>query len=237
MARRVWGGTPMRVLTLTDEGARRLGHWLAGEPVGTGSGDRRLLRRLLDAGLVHPVGFDDRRERALTVVVPVHDDVTGLERLLVGLGHQVRVVVVDDGSPEGETVRSVAEAAGATCVRTGSRPVGPGAARNRGLELVDTELVAFVDADVTADAGTLDLLMDHFDDPEVVAAAPRVRGDRDGSGALAVHDAERGPLDLGPQTVAGGSRPPGLVRPCGLSRRTSRGGSIARGVRPRAEVG
>jgi mycofactocin system glycosyltransferase len=196
----VWGGSPVTVIRLTREGARRLDVWLAGEPIGAGAADQRLLRRLLDVGLVHPIGFTEgRRDRALTVVIPVHDDRVGLERLLAGLGGSVPVVVVDDGSADHEGVRTVAVAAGAACHRRGSQAGGPGPARNHGLRFVDTELVAFVDADVTVDPGVLEVLIQHFDDPEVVAVAPRVRGDESGGGVLAAHDTEHGPLDLGPE--------------------------------------
>ena len=51
---------------------------------------------------------------------------------------------------------------------------GPGAARNSGLEVVDTPLVAFVDAEVEVASDWLDRLLPHFDDPAVAAVAPRV---------------------------------------------------------------
>src|SRR5579884_3868693 len=51
---RLVGGAPLRVLTLTPRGAQLLSAWLAGQPVSENVADRRLARRLLDAGLADP---------------------------------------------------------------------------------------------------------------------------------------------------------------------------------------
>ena len=55
-------------------------------------------------------------------------------------------------------------------------PGGPAAARNDGLEHVDTELVAFLDSDTLPPHDWIERLAGHFDDPEVAAVAPRVAG-------------------------------------------------------------
>jgi GT2 family glycosyltransferase len=52
---------------------------------------------------------------------------------------------------------------------------GPGAARNTGLEHVETEFVAFLDSDAAPPADWIERLAGHFDDPTVAAVAPRVR--------------------------------------------------------------
>ncbi len=119
------------------------------------------------------------RAAEVTVVIPVYDRAAGLERTLVAIAAAdavpAGIVVVDDGSSrrEASEAERVASAAGARFVR---RPVrgGPGAARNSGLELVDTALVAFVDADVEPAADWLARLLPHLDDPAVGAVAPRV---------------------------------------------------------------
>jgi len=48
------GGSPLRLLRLSPAGARRVAAWWQGEPVGEALAERRLARRLLDAGLAHP---------------------------------------------------------------------------------------------------------------------------------------------------------------------------------------
>ena len=49
------GGSPLRVVRLTDAGAEVARQALDGEPVPPGKAATALVRRLLDGGLVHPV--------------------------------------------------------------------------------------------------------------------------------------------------------------------------------------
>src|SRR5699024_7921348 len=136
-------------------------------------------------------------------VIPVHDNRSGIDRLLPAL-EGIEVIVVDDGSPE--PVR----APGARVIRHDA-PHGPAAARNRGLAEARTELVAFLDSDTVPRAGWLEVLAAHFADPAVALAAPRIAaletGDaalRTGAGAgvfsrgLARYEEVRSSLDLGP---------------------------------------
>ncbi len=174
------GGSPMRLMRLTEAGSRLVDRLAAGQEVGSGAGARRLARRLLDRGIAHPrVLPSGRHADEVTVVIPVFDRTAGLERTLAAVaGGPVRpaaVVVVDDrSSGDGPaSVEQLAVGAGARVVLRSTRG-GPGAARNSGLELVDTPLVAFVDADVEPDGDWLSQLLPHFDDPAVVAVAPRV---------------------------------------------------------------
>jgi len=174
------GGSPMRLLRLTEAGSRLVDRLAVGGEVGAGAAARRLARRLLDRGMAHPrMVPTGRRSDEVTVVIPVFDRTAGLERTLgavaAGEVRPAAVVIVDDGSPgDGPaSVERVAEAAGARVVLRSVRG-GPGAARNSGLELVDTPLVAFVDADVELAPDWLAPLLPHFDDPAVVAVAPRV---------------------------------------------------------------
>jgi mycofactocin system glycosyltransferase len=86
------------------------------------------------------------------------------------------------------------------------------------LEVVTTELVAFVDSDCTVGAGWLDELLWHFEDPDVVAVAPRVLplggAERHRSSgrrsALDRFAASHSPLDMGPSEGSVG--PDRLVR-------------------------
>ena len=141
----VVGGTPRRVVRLSGR-AREALAGLGGpevvpveEAVAT-----RLVRPLLDGGLLHPVPGPARAGgREVTVVVPVRDRAAELAGLLAQLAGVAGVIVVDDGSQDASA--AVAAAAGAEVVR---RPVpgGPAAARNAGLAAVRTALVRPVDA-------------------------------------------------------------------------------------------
>ncbi len=48
------GGSPVRVLRLTQAGARQVACWFDGAPVPSGAAARVLARKLLDAGIAHP---------------------------------------------------------------------------------------------------------------------------------------------------------------------------------------
>jgi len=165
-----------------------------------------LARRLLDAGLVHPVvalGHPTPQARPapeVTVVVPVKDRTYGLARLLRALSETAApaaVVVVDDGSADAAAVRAVADAAGARVVRHRSAR-GPAAARNAGAAAACTPLVAFLDSDVVPQHGWLDVLRAHFADPAVALAAPRIVAFEPVAGVLGRYEAVRSSLDLGP---------------------------------------
>ncbi|HZG92257.1 MAG TPA: mycofactocin biosynthesis glycosyltransferase MftF, partial [Pseudonocardia sp.] len=158
-----------------------------------------LARRLLDAGVAHPVGAPpdavptpDR----VTVVVPVRDRTAGLRRLLASLDG-LRVIVVDDGSADPAAVRAVAAEAGAEVLRR-DRSGGPAAARNAGLAAAATPLVAFLDSDVVPEPGWLDPLLVALADPAVALAAPRIVALPPVTGWLGRYEAVRSSLDLGP---------------------------------------
>lgn len=177
------GGSPFRVLRLSAAGTRLVDRWLAGEPVDAGEA---LAKRLIGAGMVHPRYEHSRfRPEDVTLVLPVRDD-----------HHRApdSAIVVDDGSRHPVSGAAVRH----------QEPRGPAAARNAGLRLVTTPLVAFLDSDVKAEPGWLAPLLRHFADPDVVAVAPRVRS-APGDSALARYETTRSPLDLGDQ--------PGPVRP------------------------
>lgn len=176
----VLAGSPLVVLRTTDAGAKVLDAIQRGEPVI----ESELVDRLLNAGAIHPVA--DPREGTFTV-----RDVTVVTPQLGGAASRDGRIVVDDGSQPpvpGAALRL-------------DTNVGPGGARNAGRPLVNTPLMAFVDADVDllADVGIgswLDALLPHFDDPHVGLVAPRVTGE------------VQSPLDLGnePARVRAGTR-------------------------------
>lgn len=200
------GGAPMRIIRLSDTGAETLSAWLDGEPLTDDSQSRALARRLLDAGMVHPVvaaadGADSADDA--TVVIPAYDDAEGLAGCLRSLrscsnpgpGDGPAVIVVDDASRNSAEIAAVCETHGAQLIRHHAN-LGPAAARNTGLEQVETPLVAFVDTDVAVQPGWLDRLVGHFKDQRVAAVAPRVRS-RPGDSLLERYETHHSPLDLG----------------------------------------
>jgi mycofactocin system glycosyltransferase len=201
------GGAPLRIVRISESGARLVRSWLAGQPIGASPGSSALARRLVAAGMVHPHPPGGDRSTGpghdLTVVVPVKDDPGGLAVTLSALSDRadLNVVVVDDGSDPPVTGPSaVARSAAAGQVRAVRRPVagGPGVARQTALDAgVGTSLVAFVDAAVEVTADQLHHLARWFDDPAVVAVAPRITPGDDG-GQMTDYEVDRSPLDLGP---------------------------------------
>jgi mycofactocin system glycosyltransferase len=212
------GGSPVRWFRLTEAGWGLVERLAGGAPVPDGPSAQRLVRRLLDAGAVHPRwdGSSAYGSADVTVVVPVRDgDVQGV---LAGLGPVGRVVVVDDGSvPAVETPTGT--------VLRHSRPRGPAAARNTGWRQAETDLVAFVDADCEPSPGWLDPLLPHFGDPRVGAVAPRITaGDTSRLPAsLAAYERARPALDRGPwpASVRPRSRVPFVPAAVLVVRRTS----------------
>lgn len=195
------GGSPLRVVRLSDAGAAVARGLLDGAPLGDSDAETALARRLLDGGLVHPVpGPGPHRPSEVTVVVPVRGTLG--PGLLDALGEVAAVVVVDDASPVPVAVAPRTSAGVAIRLRRRSVRGGPAAARNTGLAAVTTPLVAFVDADCLPRPGWLEPLLDHLADPGVAAVAPRiVPREPDGAGrpgALARYEARRSSLDLGP---------------------------------------
>lgn len=176
----VIAGSPLRLFRVSAAGADVLDRLEAGLDVPASS----LVERLLDAGAIHPVGHSTDStafgRHDVTVVTPQLRSDPSSRPADDGR------VTVDDGS--------IPPLFAAT-VRLATTK-GPAAARNAGRALVDTELIAFVDADVVVTDGWLDALLAHFDDPSVGVVAPRVTGEP-GS-----------PLDLGdePARIRAGTR-------------------------------
>jgi mycofactocin glycosyltransferase len=255
------GGSPARVLRLTPAGARHLAGWWSGTPVPDSPKARALARRLLDTGIAHPVprrgpwGPGD-----VTVVIPVRDRDAELSRCLAGLigkawarrrgrqGQQgpppgqaparmPRVVVVDDCSRDPAAITRVASAAGARVLRR-SVNGGPGAARNTGLAVADTPLVAFLDSDCVPAPGWLDALLPHFADPAVGAVAPRIVPDEPGQTWLARYEGASSSLDMGARAsiVRPGARVPYVPGAALVVRRAAAGAGFTETMRVGEDV-
>lgn len=197
------GGMPARLIYLKPGAQAALGE--AGEFAVLDSRTRNLAELLLKRGVADPVvSADTGMARLLdtTIVVPVKDRPQSLDRLLGSLPGRVGVVVVDDGSVDSGAISEVAGRHRARLVRSAFSG-GPASARNRGLREVRTTYVAFVDSDVVADGPWLEMLLAHFDDPEVGLAAPRIRGLESGERSwIGRYESERSSLDLGPHAAA-----------------------------------
>jgi mycofactocin system glycosyltransferase len=201
------GGTPFRLLRLSEAGARLLDRWAAGAQLDASAGERSLARRLVEGSLAHPLPNGEGAPTAaeVSVVIPVRDDTDRLAATIAALGDVREVIVVDDESRDRAAVAAVAS--GATVLRHAVAR-GPAAARNTGWRAATGALVLFVDADVSLERGALDRMLAHLADQSVAAVAPRVRSVAgDAPAWLAAYEATQSSLDLGPR--------PGQVRPGG----------------------
>jgi mycofactocin system glycosyltransferase len=189
------GGTPPRLLRLSDAGASALDSILSpGNRLDTGA-VAGLVERLERHGVIHPLPGEEGGGAEVTAIVPVLDGGERLTDLVATLAAEGPVIVVDDGSRDGSGER--AERAGARVVRHDS-PRGPAAARDAGLAAARTDLVAFIDADCEVAPGWRRGLAGLFAaDPDLALLAPRVRS-APGDSAIARYEETRSPLDLGP---------------------------------------
>ena len=167
------GGSPLRIVRISEKGADLVDDLLNGAPVPAGKRAHSLVRRLLDGGLLQPVPATTPFTVAdVTVIIPVRGELEA--GLLDNIGDVARIIVVDDDSPQPVVVpKRTQHDVEVLCLRRSTNG-GPAAARNTGLNEVDTPLVAFLDADCLPRAGWLGPLLDQFGDPEVAIAAPRI---------------------------------------------------------------
>ena len=201
------GGTPMRLLTLSTRGTGLVEGWSLGRPVGDARDERLLARRLLDAGLFDsdpPLSDDGSAE--LTIVIPVHARSDELRDCLAALSGRWPVIVVDDGSPNPDAIAAEARRANARLARHPTNQ-GVSAARNTGLRLATTPVVAFLDSDCVPSPGFPGQLLAHLEDPAVGMVAPRIVSPAAQRGRIAEYERRHSALDMGPQ--------PSLARPFG----------------------
>lgn len=187
------GGSPTRLLRLAPAAQSMLDE---GRLEVRDAVSAQVARTLLDATVAHPRPAGGPSHRDVTVVIPVHDNLSGARRLVRSL-RDIRVVIVDDGSP---VPLHRDDFAGALCeIELLRHPIrrGPAAARNTGLAVCGTEFVAFLDSDVVPRRGWLEVLLGHFCDPAVALVAPRVVGLEQAGNLVARYEAVRSSLDLG----------------------------------------
>jgi mycofactocin system glycosyltransferase len=146
----------------------------------------------------HPEADPEADSASITVVIPSFT--VEPEQLPLHAPTRYRCIVVDDGSPTPLPARD-----GFVTILL-DRNRGPAAARNAGLALVDSPLVAFVDSDVSIDDNELRRLAAHFSDATVALVAPRIRVTQATNdspivvdhGPLHRYELHHSPLDMGP---------------------------------------
>jgi mycofactocin system glycosyltransferase len=194
----VLAGSPLSFFRVSPAGARVLDAIQNSSPLP--QQHEQLTDRLVRAGAIHPVPSHLPLTSDITVVIPTFiTDKSHLLHLqgLVDSLAGISVVVVDDCSPIEVVIT------GATIVRHRSN-LGPGAARNTGLERVTTPFVAFVDDDTEVTSDNIVQLAAYLEDSLTVMVAPRVLT-RNTDTAISEYESHHSPLDLGAQ--------PAVVRP------------------------
>jgi mycofactocin system glycosyltransferase len=207
----ILGGAPWGVLRVAPPARRflqRLAEAGVAGVVPSAGAERALANRLSARGIVHPVPALAGDVADLDVIVPAFERPHVLETCLASLRATVpraRLIVVDDASTDDDVGR-VAHTHGALVIRHQMNR-GPAAARNTGLRQATAPIVAFIDADCAVTPGWIEPLAAHFDDPRVVAVAPRVGSHRTSQAALARYQDAHGVLDMGPrpELVAAGA--------------------------------
>lgn len=193
-------GSPARFFRLTESGVA------AAKALETGElPDPKyapLTDRLITAGALHPFRDAMVDQSLITVVIPIYVTETRqrqqLQRLIDALAG-LSVIVIDDASPvpvqvEYATVERLVENG------------GPAVARNRGLEMVSTPLIVFVDCDVHITRDDICKLAAQID-AQTKIVAPRIVATKRRS-LLARYERNSAPLDMGrqPAKVAHDSR-------------------------------
>lgn len=113
------------------------------------------------------------RPRTLAIVIPAYNAGSTLGDCLAAIAASERqpdeLILYDDGSTD--STGAMARAAGAIVLRNDGPPGGPAVGRNAGVNVAKSELIVFVDADVSIHPTALDCLEAAFTaDPKIVAA-------------------------------------------------------------------
>ena len=177
----VAGGTPFRVVTLTDLGAGLVRDLVGGRPLPADQpAVGRLVDRLRTAGLLLAPPPTATDHSGVTVVIPARSAAAPVRELLRSLPADLPVVLVDDGSPV-PLAPLAHERIGLTVLRH-AESRGPAAARNAGAAAARTPWIAFIDADTLPDPLWIDRLKaqiaatasDDDHERQVVVAAPQI---------------------------------------------------------------
>ena len=218
----------MGIIRLSAAGAGIVDQLFAGQPIGEVATHADLAARLVDRGMAHPLPSQRTPPGQVTVIIPVKDDLDGLELTIRSLPEVAGIVVIDDASLQPVTVADELTTTPLVILRN-QETLGPGRSRNRGLETVETPFVLFIDAGVGIDDGgraegdAIGSLLRYFCDDQMVAVGPRITAPpaARGNGILNRYERDHSPLDLGPRPspVRPGAAVPYLPTACLLVRR------------------
>lgn len=237
------GGSPLTALTLKPQAAAMIADSvLTVIDAATASVGERLLATNLaipDLGALPSVSPGD-----MTVVIPVHDRATSLERALAALrsgptSTVMRVIVVDDASADPAAMAEACRRHYAELIRLETNR-GPAFARNLGLSRTKTPCVAFVDSDIEVSSRDLLVLAKHLADPLVTLVGPRIVGVTQGSKAqwFQRYDEVASSLTQGnrPGVVRPGATTSWLPSACLVGRTESLGGGFDEDLRVGEDV-
>src|SRR6266700_3830546 len=181
------GGTPFRLVRLSNDHAAALAAWRQGEPVGDNEERRRFARALVASNLAQPCPPTRALKPDVDAVVPVRDRPRQLHRLLRALtgltdSEYVReAVVVDDASSDQDLTARVVEDGLGRLVRR-AKWGGAAAARNSGAAATAAPFIAFLDSDCVPEDGWLAAVLPRSRVPFVPGAALVVRRTALGAG-------------------------------------------------------
>ena len=226
------GGAPWKLLRLPGGSKTVAQSWINGARIQPGQ--ERFARTLINQGMLHPI-YESRVDvEQIDVVIPVHNDISRVSRLLTLL-RDFHVTIVDDASSNPALLAEIVSTFGQSLVRL-EENVGPGGARNAGLRSTSRPFVWFIDDDViVSDAlNVAARLFCQFNDTMVSCVAPRVRG----SGGHSLRDKFElrfSPLDMGarPQIVVPGGPVGYLPSACMMVRRSA----VGAGFDPTLRIG
>ena len=226
------GGAPWKLLRLPGGSKTVAQSWINGARIQPGQ--ERFARTLINQGMLHPI-YESRVDvEQIDVVIPVHNDISRVSRLLTLLS-DFHVTIVDDASSNPALLAEIVSTFGQSLVRL-EENVGPGGARNAGLRSTSRPFVWFIDDDViVSDAlNVAARLFCQFNDTMVSCVAPRVRG----SGGHSLRDKFElrfSPLDMGarPQIVVPGGPVGYLPSACMMVRRSA----VGAGFDPTLRIG
>src|ERR1039457_289184 len=152
------GGTPFRIVTLSDDQAAALAAWRRGEPVGDDEERRLFARALVASNLAQPCPPTAALTRDADTVVPVRDRPRQLRRVLRALtslpdSDYVReVIVVDDASSDRDLTARIVEDGQGRLVRRAVWGGAP-AARYSRAAAITAPFIAFLDSDCVPEDG------------------------------------------------------------------------------------